>query len=196
MHVYLVGFMGSGKSAVGRALAARLGVPFADLDAEVEAAAGSSVGEIFARRGETVFRRLEREALAALVARPGPLVVATGGGTPAQPACAALLAGAAGGGALTVWLDVPWETLLARIAADGAKQRPLFRDEEQARALLAERRPVYAAADLRLRLAAGEGVEAAASRLAALLAAHREAHRGAGGAAARRSGEGDEGAMA
>lgn len=171
MRVLLVGFMGSGKSSVGRALAARLGVPFDDLDAEVEAAAGTTIRALFAERGEADFRRRERRALAALLARPGDRVVALGGGTPAQAGCAALLAAA--GDAVSVWLDVPWETVVARVGADGAGTRPLFADPAAARRLYDERRPVYAASDLRCAPAPGEDAAATAERLAALLAARR-----------------------
>jgi len=78
--LYLTGFMGVGKSAAGRTLARRLGRSFVDLDAAVERAAGASIMEVFARRGEKTFRRLEREALARAAKRRGA-VVALGGGT-------------------------------------------------------------------------------------------------------------------
>ncbi len=77
--VYLTGFMGTGKTAVGRALAKRLGRPFVDLDARVERAAGTSVARLFEKRGEKAFRRLERSALVETAGRGG-LVVALGGG--------------------------------------------------------------------------------------------------------------------
>jgi shikimate kinase len=77
--VYLTGFMGTGKSAVGRALARRLRRSFVDLDAAIERSSGTSVAELFARRGEKAFRRLERSALQK-AARRGGLVVALGGG--------------------------------------------------------------------------------------------------------------------
>jgi shikimate kinase len=77
--VYLTGFMGTGKSAVGRELARRLGRPFVDLDVAIERAAGTSVAALFARRGEPAFRRLERRALLKAAERRG-LVVALGGG--------------------------------------------------------------------------------------------------------------------
>ncbi|HEY2738306.1 MAG TPA: shikimate kinase, partial [Thermoanaerobaculia bacterium] len=79
MRIYLTGFMGSGKSTVGRLLAERLGMPFIDLDAEIEQRAGITVREIFERHGEPVFRRLEQEALRATEEMPDA-VVATGGG--------------------------------------------------------------------------------------------------------------------
>ncbi len=77
--VYLAGFMGVGKSAVGRSLARRLRRPFVDLDAAVEKTAGTTVAEVFARRGEAAFRRLERAALERAAERPGA-VIALGGG--------------------------------------------------------------------------------------------------------------------
>ncbi|HEX6865152.1 MAG TPA: shikimate kinase, partial [Thermoanaerobaculia bacterium] len=80
MRVYLTGFMGSGKTAAGRKLAERLGVPFVDLDSEVERRAGMTVREIFERHGEPAFRGLEQEALQATGELPD-VVVATGGGT-------------------------------------------------------------------------------------------------------------------
>ena len=79
MRIYLTGFMGSGKSTVGRLLAARLGFPFLDLDEDIERRAGMRVREIFELHGEPVFRRMEREALEATAALPD-VVVATGGG--------------------------------------------------------------------------------------------------------------------
>jgi shikimate kinase len=79
-HVFLVGFMGAGKSTVGRALAKRMEIPFADLDARIEASAGSRIDEIFAERGERVFRELETAALLELQGEDDA-VVACGGGT-------------------------------------------------------------------------------------------------------------------
>jgi shikimate kinase len=168
VRVFVVGFMASGKSSVGRALAVRLGVPFSDLDAEVEAAAGATVREIFAEHGEAGFRRREQRALAALLERSGDRVIALGGGTPAQPGCAALLAAADG---VSVWLDAPWETVVARVRAAGAGTRPLFADEAAARRLYDDRRPVYAASDLCYQPQPGESAEVAAGRLVAWLAA-------------------------
>jgi shikimate kinase len=88
---YLTGFMGTGKSAVGRALARRLRRPFVDLDAEIERGAGAAVAEIFARRGERAFRRLERAALAEAARRRGA-VVALGGGALLDASSRALVA--------------------------------------------------------------------------------------------------------
>lgn len=173
--------MASGKSSVGRALALRLGVPFTDLDAEVEAAAGSTVREIFAEHGEAGFRSREQRALAELLERPGDRVIALGGGTPVQPGCAALLAAAQG---VSVWLDAPWEMVAARVRASGSATRPLFADEAAARRLYDERRPVYAASDLRYQPQPGERAEVAAGRLVALLAAEGLIAGGTAGGAA------------
>ena len=167
MRVYLMGFMGAGKTTVGKALAARLGWPFVDLDDDVEATAGRSVRDIFASQGEGEFRRLEREALLRTRERD-PLVVATGGGTFSQ---ATNLDTVAPGG-LTVWLNPPFATIAARVGALGKEDRPLFRDETQALALYRQRLPVYRRADLTLDIAADEQPEEIASRLALRLAEH------------------------
>lgn len=141
--------MGAGKTTVGRELAERLGWRFVDLDAEIETAAGMSVREIFAREGEQAFRGREA-ATAARVLHEDAVVVATGGGWPMNPAggFSALPAGA-----FTVWLDVTAEDAVRRAAADGLAARPLLAGPNplaEARALLAERRPIYAAATLRV----------------------------------------------
>lgn len=149
MRIYLSGFMGSGKTTVGRELGRRLAWPFVDLDGEVEAAAGLSVREIFEQQGEAEFRRLEREALAATFER-APLVVAVGGGTLVDPG--ALAAARAHG--RVVWLDAPFELLVRRIGPRGKLDRPLFRDEQQARALLLERTPAYRGSDLAVEVGA------------------------------------------
>jgi shikimate kinase len=166
--IWLVGMMGAGKSAVGRALAARRGEPFADADAEVEAAAGRSVAEIFAAEGETAFRRLEREAIERLAGRPG--VVALGGGAIAQPGVAERLRASG----RVVYLRATPETLARRVGE--ARERPLLAglDAEgriaRLRALLAEREPHYACADVVVDTD-GLDVEASAAAVAAALGA-------------------------
>ncbi|MGH9468122.1 MAG: shikimate kinase [Terriglobales bacterium] len=143
----LVGFMGSGKTTVGRELAQRLGWYFCDLDDRIEAAAGASIASIFATRGETAFRELEhRELLQALgETRRRHTVLALGGGTFAQPLNQEPIRA---GGACTVFLDVPVDELLLRCA--GMSNRPLFRDEASFRALHAQRVPFYRQATLTL----------------------------------------------
>jgi shikimate kinase len=133
--------MGAGKSAVGRALAARLGREFVDSDAEIEKSAGASVREIFEREGEAGFRARERAVIEALAGRP--VVVALGGGAIAQPGAAERLAA----GGIVVWLRARPATLAARVG--DADTRPLLRGlGTEARAariaeLAAAREPSY-----------------------------------------------------
>jgi shikimate kinase len=141
--VYLVGFMGAGKTSVGRALAKRLDWRFADIDELIEQREHSSVSDIFAKQGEPYFRGIERTILAEQV----PLrhaVVATGGGTFADPQNRAVIK--ADGAA--VWLDVPLERVIARLPQDG--RRPLASDRESLERLFHSRRPAYEQAHLRL----------------------------------------------
>ena len=143
--VFLVGFMGSGKSSVGRALAAQLGLAFLDLDDRIAGHAGKSIQGIFAEDGEAAFRAHERAALLAL--EPELLagaVIATGGGA-CQDAAARAWMLARG---TMVWLDVPLETIERRVPRDGS--RPLFGDRRALDALYQERRSGYASAGLRV----------------------------------------------
>ncbi len=146
--VFLVGFMGAGKSRVGRALAKRLGWRFLDLDRRVEARARRSIAQMFRDSGEAAFRRAETEELKKLLRELQPsrgTVVALGGGVPAQPANRRLLRGR-----LTVFLDVPVRTLWQRCRA-GRGTRPLVKDAAGFRRLYAARRPGYLAAAMRVR---------------------------------------------
>ena len=140
-RVVLVGFMGAGKSAVGRRLARRLKYRFVDLDSRIEKRTGKTVAEVFREQGEPAFRALEQEEAAALSDLES-VVVAAGGGAFAVPATRELLRK----GALTVWLQCDLETTFARIRADGS--RPLAGNREIMRALLAEREPSYRQADV------------------------------------------------
>ena len=146
--VFLVGFMGAGKSRVGRALARRLGWRFLDLDRRVEARAARSIAQIFRDSGEAAFRRAETAELKSLLRKlprsPGT-VVALGGGVPAQAANRRLLRGR-----LAVFLDVPVATLWQRCRA-GRGIRPLVKDAAGFRRLYAARRPRYLAAAMRVR---------------------------------------------
>ena len=142
--LYLVGMMGSGKTSTGRPLAERLGYGFVDADAVIEQAAGCSIPEIFDRDGEAGFRGLESQVLSAISQRHS-LVVATGGGVVTQPENWGLLHSG-----IVIWLDVVPDQLLQRLNADST-ERPLLQtaDPEAAlNALLNERRPLYAEADL------------------------------------------------
>src|SRR5512135_2932143 len=154
--VCLTGFMGSGKSTVGRLLAAQLAWHFADLDTEIERESGMTVSQIFAQKGEALFREIERECLARILGsaleRNIRLVLALGGGTFTQPSNAALIrefgAPQRGAGAIVIWLDCSAEDLLQRCVLMG--DRPLFRDEASFRKLYEERLPYYRQADYRV----------------------------------------------
>jgi shikimate kinase len=141
--IYLVGFMAAGKTTVARVLGARLGWRAEDIDELIEARERMPVASIFAKHGEPYFRSAEREILRLLL----PLrhaVVATGGGTFMDPdnRQAIMLDG------LSVWLDVPLETLIGRLPADG--RRPLAADRVQMERLYAARQTAYAQAHLRV----------------------------------------------
>ena len=142
--VYLLGFMGSGKSTVGALLARALGWPFIDLDAVIEAAQGETIREIFAQAGEPAFRRIEHAALTA-VSRTEPAVIALGGGTFVQEPNLQLIR--ATGGA-TIWLDCTPDEL--RVRCQGIDNRPLFRDDLSFHQLLEQRLPFYRLADYRV----------------------------------------------
>ncbi len=139
----LIGFMGAGKSSVGRVVARRLGAEFVDLDARIESAAGRSVQEIFASQGEGVFRNLEKEAIRQAVSVPGR-VLAAGGGAFCDAGNRALLKGYAP----VVFLDASPETVIERLSRDAS--RPLLQGgdrEAKVRGLMARRRPAYGKAD-------------------------------------------------
>lgn len=142
--IYLVGFMGSGKSTVGKRLAARMGLPFVDLDDDIEAAAGCSIAEMFETAGEGAFRDAEHAALRARVESGAEFVLALGGGAFTFERNRAVLRGAG----MSVWLDVPYETALRRVS--GFAHRPLAKDPEKFRALFEKRVPDYAQADVRV----------------------------------------------
>lgn len=151
--VILVGFMGSGKSTIGRRLAERLGVEFRDLDARIEAREGRTIASFFDQEGEAFFRELESRSLAAELSAGGGFVLALGGGAFAQERNRALLAGHD-----TVWLDCPFELVAARVARE--TNRPLARDPERFARLFAERRPLYALAKHRVAVISDDPDEA------------------------------------
>ena len=142
--LYLVGMMGSGKTSTGRPLAERLGYGFVDADAVIEQAAGCSIPEIFERDGEAGFRSLESQVLNAISQRHS-LVVATGGGVVTRPENWGLLHSG-----IVIWLDVVPEQLIQRLRADNTVRPLLQTDDPEAalNALLNQRRPLYAEADL------------------------------------------------
>lgn len=162
-RVFLVGFMGSGKTTTARALAQRLGWAFFDLDEAIEGALGLAVREIFARFGEARFREEETRQLA-LVCQKERVVVATGGGTFTFAANRKLIAQAG----VSVFLDPSWGEILRRLP-DKWSERPLFRSPEQALALYRARLPLYRLADFVVRPQPGEDAEAVAGRIELLL---------------------------
>lgn len=139
--VYLIGFMGAGKTTVGRLLAERLGARFVDLDDEIVAEQGQEVAAIFAERGESGFRDAERAALTQLGSSEA--VVACGGGVVTDAGSRALLACAG----TVVYLQVSFDEALARVGSE-TSGRPLLRDGDPAAvaSLLASRESLYAAA--------------------------------------------------
>lgn len=166
-HIVLIGMMGAGKTALGAELARRLRVPFTDSDSEIEAAAAMTISEIFARDGEAFFRARETEVLRRLLAgRPG--VVSTGGGAFMQAANRQMIAGAG----MSVWLSCDIEVLWHRVRQRST--RPLLKTanpKQTLAALLKERAPTYALADLEFPAQAGDSVDAATTRLVAAIRA-------------------------
>ncbi len=142
--IVLVGLMGAGKSCVGRRLAARLNMPFADSDSEIEAAAGTAITDFFQNHGEAAFREGERKVIARLITGK-PCVLATGGGAFCDPATRDLVAAHA----TSVWLRADLDLLVRRTA--GKDHRPLLNQgnpREILARLIAARYPIYAEADV------------------------------------------------
>ena len=152
--VVLVGMMGSGKTAVGRALAQQLNVPFVDSDAAIEQAAASSIADIFARDGEAFFRKREAEVLRRLLSGP-PGIVSTGGGAFLAEANRDVIEQMG----MAVWLDADLEILWERVRHKDT--RPLLRTSDP-KATLAklfkDRNPTYSLAGLKINVDAGASI--------------------------------------
>ncbi|MEM6795102.1 MAG: shikimate kinase [Acidobacteriota bacterium] len=159
-RLFLVGFMGAGKTRLGGLVAEQLGIPLIDTDHRVEDAAGLKVAEIFARYGETYFRELEHSCLRRLAEVPRA-VVATGGGVFTFPRNRQLIASLG----ISLWIDVDFDTIVGRMSERGRLARPLFQDESRARALFIRRRVHYREADLKVDVQPGEAAESAAARI-------------------------------
>ncbi|MBV9769278.1 MAG: shikimate kinase [Bryobacterales bacterium] len=145
--LYLVGFMGSGKSEVGRLLAHELGWSFADTDEDIETSQGVSIAEIFDTRGEQEFRRIEQEALRKRlreVESGKPIVLALGGGAFVDPTNQRMLVERG----VTVWLDCPFPRISSRL--EGQTHRPLARDPAMFQRLYHDRRDTYSKAEYRI----------------------------------------------
>lgn len=166
-RIYLVGFMGSGKTAVGRRVAERLGVPFVDLDTEIERTAGLTVRALFESHGEPAFRERESAFLEGTEALPHAIVSAGGGSFVSERNRRTMARlGTA------VHLDVPFEALRERLS--GKTDRPLFASAEQAAGLFAEREPFYRMAPIRVALAGSESIEESADKVLSSVYDRRE----------------------
>lgn len=141
--IYLVGFMGAGKSTVARALGRRLGWPSVDIDEAIERRERQTVADLFARKGEAYFRAVERAVLVAQL-QTRHIVVATGGGTFVDVQNRAII----NSDGLSVWLDMPLDRLIARVPADG--RRPLAADRAEFERLFLVRREAYEQAHVRI----------------------------------------------
>ena len=141
--LYLVGFMGAGKTTVARVLARRLGWRPEDIDQRIEARERRSVAAIFSQDGEPYFRNAERHALSELLPQRN-VIVATGGGTFVDPENRALMLS----DGTVAWLDVPLTTVIQRVPPDG--RRPLAADRRQMEELYQHRRLAYAAAHIQV----------------------------------------------
>lgn len=171
--VVLVGLMGVGKSAIGRRLARRLDLPFIDADAEIEAAAGSTIEEFFEQHGEAAFRAGERRVIARLLDGE-PHVLATGGGAFMDAETRSLVKSRG----ISIWLNADLDTLVDRVVR--RNNRPLLKggDERQILSdLMAVRNPVYAEADIAVASVdqpLGEMTDRVADALRDWVAAHPE----------------------
>jgi shikimate kinase len=147
--IYLVGFMASGKTTIGRLLARHIGWEFADLDEDIEKRHNAKIGELFKSLGEPGFREIEAEAMQRRVRaiKSGcPTVLALGGGAYVQAANAHVL----NGSGISIWLDTPFETIERRV--DGSNHRPLAAEPIYFRELFHTRRDAYAKADYTVRV--------------------------------------------
>lgn len=133
-NIVLIGFMGSGKTAVGKILARQLHKKFVDVDSMIEAEQKSSVSEIFENKGEAYFRGLEQKCIDALTQQKGQ-VIATGGGLPIYSSIPEK--------SLIVYLDADFDVILNRLPEKERDKRPLLQDESRAKALFAERIHTY-----------------------------------------------------
>ena len=145
MKLFIVGLPGSGKSTLGKQLAARLTLPFLDLDDRIEQHTGEAIRDTFAQRGEAVFREIERRMLQEIIAEHDQFVLATGGGAPCFFDNMDLM----NSSGTTLFLDVPIPTIVQRMQGDQISNRPLLQalDQDQLAqeytAKFEKRLPVY-----------------------------------------------------
>ena len=166
MKVFLTGFMGTGKTAVGARLAEKMGMEFVDLDLQVEQSAGLSVAEIFAEQGEAEFRRQEQASLREVCDRTEELIIATGGGVVLEAANRELM----GRQGITIWLDTPLTVIRQRLGHEAGKLRPLYSSTSAIEAVFESRRSDYSKADRHVRVGEHENQDQVAERVAEILA--------------------------
>lgn len=168
--IVLIGMMGAGKTCIGRRLAERMGIPFADADEEIEKAAGCNIEDIFSIYGEAAFRDVERRVIARLLDGP-PMVLATGGGAYMDPETRAKVRSKG----ISVWLRAELDLLLTRVSR--RNDRPLLKSGNKRATLeklMGEREPIYAEADLAVDTGK-ESPESTVGRVLSALEDYREA---------------------
>lgn len=161
--IYLVGFMGSGKTTVGRMYAEEIGWRFADLDDDIEAQQRCSISELFERLGEEEFRRIESEAIwrrIHLIRRGMPTVLALGGGAFTRERNIEMLTE----NGVTVWIDTDFDIVRARVSL--SNHRPLARDAKRFAELFEQRRSLYARAEYRVHVGVDDSRKAMADLMA------------------------------
>jgi XRE family aerobic/anaerobic benzoate catabolism transcriptional regulator len=166
-RIALIGLRGAGKSTLGAMLAKALGVPFVELDREIERDSGTRLAEVFDLYGQAAYRRYERRALESVIERYDRAVIATGGSIVSEPATFDLLLSAC----YTVWLTAAPEEHMSRVVAQG-DTRPMAENEqamEDLRRILAGRNALYAKADAKIDTA-GKTVEQSFAELKAAVA--------------------------
>ncbi len=168
--IVLVGFMGAGKSSVGRILARRLGRCFVETDDMITAREGRTIPEIFADKGEAHFRRLEEDAVGLLALKTGD-IIATGGGLPCLEGRPAALRSLG----TVIWLSGDFDTLYERAQRSGERPMLAGRSREEAERLYRAREPFYRQADLTVDTTALGPDQVAAQILSALAARERAA---------------------
>lgn len=166
-RLYLVGFMGSGKTSIGRRVAERLAVPFVDLDTEIERTSGLTVRALFESLGEPAFRERESAFLEGTEALPDAVVSAGGGSFVSERNRRSIARlGTA------VWIEVPFERIRERLS--GKTDRPLFASVDQAARLFADREPFYRMAPVRVALTGRESIEESADKVLSAVYDRRE----------------------